>query len=336
MNSSLNQAEFNSRIFIINGAILLLFAFLISIFNGLLLYTVYKDPLKTFRNATAVLVVALGITDLLTGCVTAVDVGICHILEGLGTRKIMLQAKIVSQATVRASVFILTMFAVERFIAVAFPYVYRFSVTIKKTVVGCILCWVLGIVTSCLELVVARDLYDVIFLYITFVVPLITVCLTYSATYWLMKGKTRRLHRTASKQNSEERGLTRGRKEKMPKLSAKLQTQLMKTATLIIFVFVLSLLPFWSFTVIGRYCKTCTKERWYIACYRFSIPILYSNSAFNPLLYAWRMRTYRRSFQALFTGLKRDYLRESSSADKTRRDEICLRDINFHQDESNL
>ena len=31
------------------------------------------------------------------------------------------------------------------------------------------------------------------------------------------------------------------------------------------------------------YCKTCTKERWYIACYRFSIPILYSNSAFNPL-----------------------------------------------------
>ena len=163
------------------------------------------------------------------------------------------------------------------------------------------------------------------------------MCLTYSATYWLMKGKTRRLHRTASKpENSEERGLTRGRKEKMPKLSAKLQTQLMKTATLIIFVFVLSLLPFWSFTVIGRYCKTCTKERWYIACYRFSIPILYSNSAFNPLLYAWRMRTYRRSFQALFTGLKRDYLRESSSADKTRRDEICLRDINFHQDESNL
>lgn len=334
MNSSLNQ-EFNSRIFIINGVILLLFALLISIFNGLLLFTVYKDPLKTFRNATAVLVVALGITDLLTGCVTAVDVGICHILEGLGIRKVMLQAKIVSQATVRASVFIMTLFAVERFVAVAFPYVYRFSVTIKKTVLGCILCWVLGIVTSCLELVVARDLYDVIFLYITFVVPLITVCLTYCATYWLMKRKTKRLHRSASKQNSE-RGSKRGRKEKIPKQSAKLQTQLMKTATLIIFVFVLSLLPFWSFTIIGRYCKRCTKERWYIACYRFSIPILYSNSAFNPLLYAWRMRTYRRSFQALFNGKKRDYLRESSSVDKTRREETCLRDTNFHHDESNL
>lgn len=303
MNTSLAQ-DFKSRIFIINGAILLLFAVLISISNGLLLFVIYKDPLRTFRNATTVLVISLGVADFLTGCVTAVDVGISHILEGLAIQKVLLQAKIISQITVRASVYILIMFAVERFVAVAFPYVYRTSVTIRKTIFGCALCWVLAIVTSCLELAVHQDLYDVVFFYITFVLPLATMCFTYIAAYCLVKRKAEMLHQQRSLQRHEsgykyqERGA--GKKEKMSKKSAELQKQLMKTASLIILVFVISLVPFWSFTAIRRYCKGCADQRWFIAGYRFSIPILYSNSALNPLLYAWRMRPYRRSFQALF------------------------------------
>ena len=287
MNSNLIH-EFTSRIFVINGTVLLLFAVLISVSNGLLLFALYKDPLKTFRNATAVLVAALGITDFLTGCVTAVDVGICHIIEATTNRKVMLQAKIISQVTVRASVFIMILFAVERFMAVAFPYFYRFSITIRKTLFGCVLCWVFAIVTSCLELTVDRDLYDMIFLYLTFVVPLLTLSFTYCASCWLMKQKAKRLKTHDA------------RKEK----STKVQTQLTKTATLIILVFILSLLPFWSLTVVARYCKSCAKESWFIACYRFSIPILYSNSALNPVLYAWRMQSYRRTFVALFTGVR--------------------------------
>ena len=125
------------------------------------------DPLKTFRNAIAVLVISLGFADLLTGCATAVDVGISHILEGLAIQKVLLQAKIISQITVRAGVFIITMFAVERFIAVVFPYFYRFSVTVRKVTLGCVSCWLLAIISSCLELVVDRDVYDVIYKNIT-------------------------------------------------------------------------------------------------------------------------------------------------------------------------
>lgn len=337
MNSSLDQ-DFKSRIFVINGAILLLFAVLISIFNGLLLFVIYKDPLRTFRNATAFLVISLGVADFLTGCVTAVDVGISHILEGLAIQKVMLQAKIISQVTVRASVYILIMFAVERFIAVAFPFVYRASVTIRKTIFGCALCWVLAIVTSCLELLVRQDLYDVIFFYTTFVLPLVTMCFTYCATYCLMKRKAEKLHRQGSLQRGEsgrykyrERGSVR--KEKISKQSTELQKQLMKTACLIILVFVLSLVPFWSFTAIRRYCKGCAEQRWFIAGYRFSIPILYSNSALNPLLYAWRMRPYRRSFQALF-GKKRKYCRKASRESAERREGFVI--VNSFIDETKL
>ena len=301
MNSSATQ-DFISRIFIITGAILLLFAVLITISNGLLLFVIYKDPLKTFRNPTAVVVMSLGVADFLTGCLTAVDVGISHILEGLDIQKVLLQAKIISQVTVRGSVYILTMFAVERFVAVAFPYTYRVSITVRKTAIGCAFCWVLAIVTSCLELAVDRDLYDVIFFYIIFVLPLVTMCFTYCATYCLMKIKAERVYRQRgnTEDKHRERGSTRTRKEKMSKQSAEMQKQLMKTASLIIIVFALSLVPFWSFTAIRRYCKGCVEKKWFIAGYRFSIPILYSNSALNPLLYAWRMRPYRRSFQALF------------------------------------
>ena len=166
-----------------------------SISNGVPLFIIYRDPLKTFRNATAVLVISLCFADLLTGCVTAVDVGISHILEGLAIQKVLLQAKIISQITVRAGVFIITMFAVERFIAVVFPYFYRFSVTVRKVTFGCASCRLLAIISSFLELVVDRDVYDVIFLYITFVVPLLTVCVTYCTTYWVLKDTTKRLHR---------------------------------------------------------------------------------------------------------------------------------------------
>ena len=299
MNSSVAQ-DFKSRIFIITGAILLLFAVLITISNGLLLFVIYKDPLKTFRNATAVLVVSLAVADFLTGCVTAVDVGISHILEGLDIQKVLLQAKIISQITVRGSVYILTMFAVERFVAVAFPYTYRASITVRKIGIGCAFCWVLAIVTSCLELAVDRDLYDVIFFYITFVLPLATMSFTYCATCYLMKIQAERMYRQreGSGNKRQERGSTR--KEKMSKQSAEMQKQLMKTASLIIIVFSLSLVPFWSFTAVRRYCKDCSEQKWFIAGYRFSLPILYSNSALNPLLYAWRMRPYRRSFQTLF------------------------------------
>lgn len=299
MNSSVTQ-DFKSRIFIITGAILLLFAVLITISNGLLLFVIYKDPLKTFRNPTAVVVISLGVADFLTGCLTAVDVGISHILEGLDIQKVLLQAKIISQITVRGSVYILTMFAVERFIAVAFPYTYRVSITVRKTAIGCAVCWGLAIVTSCLELAVDRDLYDIIFFYVTFVLPLATMCFTYCATYYLIKIKAGRVYRQRG--NSENKHRERGstRREKMSKQSAELQKQLMKTASLIIIVFALSLVPFWSFTAIRQYCKECAEKKWFLAGYRFSIPILYSNSALNPLLYAWRMRPYRRSFQTLF------------------------------------
>ena len=241
---------------------------------------IYRDPLKTFRNAIAVLVISLCFADLLTGCVTAVDVGISHILEGLAIQKVLLQVKIISQIT---GVFIITMFAVERFIAVVFPYFYRFSVTVRKVTLGCVSCWLLAIISSCLELVVDRDVYDVTFLYITFVVPLLTVCVTYCTTYWVLKDKTKRLHRLHSANKTTKK------EGRVSKKSEKLQIELMKTAMLIIFVFVLSLVPFWSLTIIGRYCKSCKQEKWYIASYRFSIPVLYSKSAFNPILYAWRM-----------------------------------------------
>ena len=310
MNSSVTQ-DFKSRIFVITGVILLLFAVLITISNGLLLFVIYKDPLKTFRNATAVVIISLGVADFLTGCVTAVDVGISHILEGLDIQKVLLQAKIISQITVRGSVYTLTMFSVERFVAVAFPYTYRASITVQKTAIGCAFCWMLAIVTSCLELAVDRDLYDVIFFYITFVLPLATMCFTYCATCCLMKKKAERVYRQrdGSGNTHLERGSTR--KVKMSKQSAEMQKELMKTASLLIIVFALSLVPFWSFTAIRRYCKGCTEQKWFIAGYRFSIPIIYSNSALNPLLYAWRMRPYRRSFQALF-GKKRNCERRTS------------------------
>ena len=287
MTASLNQGneDFKSHVFIINGGVLLFFALLISISNGILLFMIYKDPLKKFRNATAVLVVSLSIADFLTGCVTAVDVGIAHILEGMAMQDVMLQAKIVSQITVRASVCIMIIFAVERFIAIAFPYVYRNSLTIPKTILCCVLCWMLAIVTSCLELVVERDLYDVVFLYLIFVLPLLTIIFTYSAAYFIVQYRHGRLYK----------------KEKISRRSAEMQKQLMTTACLIILVFFVSLVPFWLFTTIRRYCKECVHQKWCIAGYRLSIPILYSNSALNPLLYAWRMQPYRQSFQALFS-----------------------------------
>jgi len=126
------------------------------------------------------------------------------------------------------------------------------------------------------------------------------MCFTYCANCCLMRTTAERVYRQRGGSNNKhgERGTTR--KGKMSTQSAHMQKQLMKIASLLIIVFALSLVPFWSFTAIRRYCKGCIEQKWFIAGYRLSIPILYSNSALNPLLYAWRMRPYRRSFQALF------------------------------------
>ena len=176
------------------------------------------------------------------------------------------------------------------------------NVTARKVSVCCLLCWVVAVTTSLLELVIKRDLYDVIFLYALFVAPLMTVSITYSAAYFVMKTRAnqrRRRNRNHGCQNLKTLSMS-SRRKKVSGQSSQVEKQLMKTASLILLVFVVSLLPFWSFTMVGRYCKHCTKYKWFIACYRLSIPVLYSNSGLNPLLYAWRMRLYRASFQSVF------------------------------------
>jgi hypothetical protein len=301
----------DSQVLLWNGVVLLVIALVTTLTNGALLITVHRDPLRCFRNAGAAFIVCLAVTDFMSGAVTASNVGVFSILnsQGIPSLKIrgVLQEKIVSQFTVRSGILVVAAFSFERFTAVAFPIFHRNNIT-YKTVKNCALvCCPFVLMTSLMEVVVDRTVFDNISYYGFFIIPLLLISMSYLATYIAFRRKLRGVINNTNVMPiaSQEERYREVRQLKREKL-------LSQTAFYVIIGFMFSFSPWFSMVAITTYCKPCTKSSWYFAMYRSSIPFLYVNSALNPLLYAWRIPKYRQSVVKMFTKLKKTASRKQA------------------------
>lgn len=277
----------------------------------MLLYTLYRNPLRCFRNTAATFVACLSVADFLTGAITAMDVGVFSLLNanGIPSLKVMgvLQDKLVSQFTVRSGILVVVVFSIERFLAVATPYFYRNQATPKKALVTGIFCFIIGLLASLSELVLDKKTFGTMSYYGFFVAPLSIILLAYLSIYIAIKHK---LRKTMSMQlnNAQQR----------QRLQIKRECQLGLTAFYIVLGFLFSYCFWFTVVLIGNICPSCKIKSWYSACYRISIPFLYVNSALNPLLYAWRMPKYRRSFLLVLQSFHLVRIRPLSSPKETK------------------
>ncbi|KAK3736093.1 hypothetical protein QZH41_003539 [Actinostola sp. cb2023] len=278
------------------GVSLLFIAVLTLITNGVLLFTMYHNPLRCFRDTTATYVACLAVTDFLTGSVTAMDVGVSSLLNYMGIHsfkiKGVLHEKLLSQFTVRSGILVVVAFSFERFLAVAFPFFYRSFLSPKKALTCCIICCIVGLIASLLELILDKETFANMSYYGFFVAPLCLIVILYLLVFIAVKTK---LLRAPKRKIFVQKGHMISEKVRLQR-----EVRIGMTAFYIVLGFIFSYSFWFTVVLIGANCHSCVTKSWYYACYRSSIPFLYVNSSLNPLLYAWRISKYRRSILLVF------------------------------------
>jgi len=273
------------------GALYLLASIITLTINGLLLFVIFKDPLKCFRRPFAVLITGLATTDFLVGAIgdttSAKNEFYCVKNEdGEAYFDWIMDYFIDNSATV-----LVVALSVDRLMAVAFPIYYRCSVKNTHSAIAVLVIWVYCLAFSLLQLAdIPEEIYDAIDVHIHITLALSATGVIYFMIYWIIR-KRRNLF------PGEE---VSGQKAEKHLRNLKREKEFAYTAFLILLALVFTQIPFLVMTKIESNCESCVETSWFFVCKKFADFLLCVSSIANPFLYGWRVKQFRNSFMAIF------------------------------------
>ena len=170
------------------GALYLLAAIITLTTNGLLLFVIFKDPLKCFRRPFAVSLTGLAATDFLVGAIgdttSAKNEFYCVKNEDGETYFDWIMDYFMDNS---ATVLVVAL-SVDRLIAVAFPIYYRCSVKTTHSAISVLAIWVYCLAFSLLQLTdIPEEIYDAIDVHIHITFALSTTGVIYFTIYWIIR-----------------------------------------------------------------------------------------------------------------------------------------------------
>lgn len=275
------------------GALYLLASIFTLTINGLLLFVIFKDPLKCFRRPFAVLLTGLATTDFLVGAIgdtTSVKNEFYCVKnkDGQTSFDFIMDYFIDNSATV-----LVVALSVDRLLAVVFPLFYRYSVKITHSATTVFAIWVYCLAFSLLQLTdIPEEIYDTIDVHLHITFALSATGVVYCTIYWIIRRRRRKLF------PGEEISGQKAAKQHLRNL--KLEQELVFTAFLILLALVLTQIPYLIVTTIESNCESCVGTSWFFVSKKFSEFLLCVSSIANPFLYGWRVKQFRRSFMTIF------------------------------------
>ena len=295
-NSSNNTFEFNDHCepFLGNVVtwklIIYLSVLVIAVIaNILLLFAIYKDPLKCFRNPTTYFIANLAIADLLNSLVHTEEVLLsettyisidCFTGTG-GTIHIATSNFIYFLAFPAVAVL-----ALERYIA--YPFWHQVNVTVKLCYIWIAIVWLVNcIYTGIFSAYTAH--VDIVITAYPVLCYLATV-LIYLLAFISIRKQRFSLVTDVTKSDSVKR---------MMKLRLKKKKHFLTTVLIINVVLVFGIIP----TVIGSHFmfkSDGTIKRSSELVLPFTVILFFLNMAANPFLYIWRLPKYRRTFFVMY------------------------------------
>lgn len=264
--------------------------------NGVLLYVMYKDPLRCFRKPISVFIAALAVQDFLTGSV----IGTLHIRNEISCETIPERTpmtgsveSIIGLFSLNNGTLLVMGLSGERLIAVALPFYYRATASGKKTLVCAISIVVYSLVFCLLQLSgIPVGIYSVLQLHLNMTFPLVAVLIFNFALLRVLRGYRKRVCSMSS--DASDSSFSAASEKRID-----IDKQFAFTAILIVLFLVLSHSPYYLMTLIEVHCSRCNGE-WFVSCRRISLPFLFINSACNPFTYTFRIPQCRRSLKVLF------------------------------------
>ena len=262
---------------------------LFTIFSNLLLCVAYwKDPFNNLKSVQNYFVVNLAIADLIMGAISEPLLVMTYWYDHNLIYFIHYLSAIISAA---CSLLSITALSIIRYFAVKQPFLTQNIVNERSVLISIGVVWVIAIHYALLPLMGWRDKSFQLYLYgLACVIPTVVFIVAY---YLVYRGLRR--HTIAIKGLGEGKSLA---------LENALRTEkaAMRTVFLVLVVFLALWIPFLSIDLIIVQCETCRNENFHLAR-DITLSLVYFSSGINPVIYAWRVKVFRRAFMRVLSVL---------------------------------
>ena len=240
------------------------------------------------RTGTYTILVSLAISDLLVGCVSLpLWMYISWTNDHSVSNTLFVCFDIFSAL---ASIFHLTMVSTERWFAISRPFVYETFTTRHYSLALCGT-WLtaLGIaaIGPLMTVNERRTIYVMFLLLVSFVGPGFLISLLNYSNFKVVRRLIANLPASTSRESDENIKARKNIKKQR------------RTAFTLAFVTVMFLISWSSFFIINTtfvLCKDCSRHTMLTPFYAFAKWLQYSNSAMNPVVYAFRDVEMRKTF----------------------------------------
>ncbi|KAK7893276.1 hypothetical protein WMY93_022428 [Mugilogobius chulae] len=256
---------------------------------------------KKLRTVTNYFLVSLAVADMLVGlvaipCAVLADLGRPH--HDMPLCLLMLSVLIV---LTQSSVLSLLAVAAERYMAILLPFQYQRLMSPRAARLALLLTWSLAVLSGCVPVIdwqtpPGNSMYCIFtcvvhmsfMVYCNFfcflLVPLIAMFIIYARIFLIVRGQLRRMAQARTCPSALEHK-TPGEMHKATSLF------------LLLFLFTVCWMPIHLINCVLFFCPTCNVP---MSITLVAILLSHANSALNPLLYAYRMRSFRQALIEMF------------------------------------
>lgn len=265
---------------------------IMTIFGNLLVcLAVLRDPKKEIRTPFTLLILNLSTADLIVGSVADSLSVAYHYLEAqrdVTHYRLIAANHIAYYISSTASLLSLAGLTFDRYIALTSPQWYKSKVSYKTAALLSLAIWMISLTLPWLYLHYGFIRYAFIFANSAILITIVILILAYIGIIKKLRKQVFNLEILRA-HNTEARG-----KERATIWEKKLTT----TYLIMLVVFLIILIPSIIMIYILNFCISCSCLSYHVLRDTHFLLIL-SSSAFNPILYGWRLANFRRAFWSI-------------------------------------
>ncbi|XP_073250446.1 melanocyte-stimulating hormone receptor-like [Porites lutea] len=292
------EIHFEKEICLGTGISFMILSFLIVVPNGIVLYALYRNPLRCFRKAFSVFLAFISGVDFFIGTVVCIGETTIRFLCAFGDHSLPQEGdilRIIGYAAINSSILLVTAMSVDRFKAVVFPHFHLRKVGPRKLVYFNTAMIIFSLIFALLQLHpgISVEVYRNVDQYLHAVFPLSTSTLCYLGMFFVLRKQSSRigLQRQTAFATPGNLTLQDMRRVKRAQMERKFAT----TSFFILACLILSLTPYFVAIIIAAHCASCGEQNWFFVLVEASVTFLFLNSAANPFLTAFRINELKKS-----------------------------------------
>ena len=256
--------------------------------NFLICWAVYKERRKLLRNAFNCLVVNLAFADLVVGLVVLTISTYVHLLEAITTHPdlpVLPVGHVSYFICCTASTLSLTAMAIDRYIAVARPVIYRNKITPRRAVIVSTCIWLVSILLPlAVYFRVGFIKYAFVFANTAIAATVIILFFSYITIYRKLRVQFQMSSQLQSGMNSESAN----------RRALEHERRIAKTFVLILAAYLICYTPSCVIIYILNFCRSCSciTIHWFRD---LQYVFIWFNSSLNPFLYSLKIPSFREA-----------------------------------------